>query len=553
MVPLLLLLSALPSAFAAPASPASAAAPYVGSTQSAVFPPPGATITEYASLFPNASVVGFLGPTPTGAEAQAIATAPVAALRYDTYPLVAPANQYTTSGPAFDLMHHWGNLGPAYSVGGAFGLPNTSPQVPAGCELEQVHLLFRHGARYPTSGSQPSEFAALLHSAATERNSRLSFSGPLEFLSTWTYKLGAEILTPFGRKQCLDLGVAFRVKYGELLNGFTELPVFRTTSEDRMQKTLLNFAVGFFGAPEYLTAYHEEIIIESGGYNNTLAPSNACPDSGNAVGGNIGGWTSGNWTEIYLKETTARLQQYVTGVQLTPSVVYGMQQMCAYETVALGYSSFCELFTEEEWRGFEYSIDLSFWYGNGPGNPTAAAMGIGYVQELVARLTKTLPTKFDTNMNGTLDSSTITFPLDQPIYADATHDTVIASIITALNFTTLAANGPLPIDHIPVYQTYHVNEIAPFSSNLVAQVLSCPASAAAYDSKTESYIRFLLNDGAVPLTGIAHCETPNEDGLCLFDNFVKGMQERIAEVNYAYDCYASYSAPTPDNIIDGQV
>lgn len=118
----------------------------------------------------------------------------------------------------------------------------------------------------------------------------------------------------------------------------------------------LNFAVGFFGAPEYLTAYHEEIIIESGGYNNTLAPSNACPDSGNAVGGNIGGWTSGNWTEIYLKETTARLQQYVTGVQLTPSVVYGMQQMCAYETVALGYSSFCELFTEEEWRGFEYSI-----------------------------------------------------------------------------------------------------------------------------------------------------------------------------------------------------
>lgn len=219
MVPLLLLLSALPSAFAAPASPASAAAPYVGSTQSAVFPPPGATITEYASLFPNASVVGFLGPTPSehtsfacrlaradilntaGAEAQAIATAPVAALRYDTYPLVAPANQYTTSGPAFDLMHHWGNLGPAYSVGGAFGLPNTSPQVPAGCELEQVHLLFRHGARYPTSGSQPSEFAALLHSAATERNSRLSFSGPLEFLSTWTYKLGAEILTPFGRKQ----------------------------------------------------------------------------------------------------------------------------------------------------------------------------------------------------------------------------------------------------------------------------------------------------------------------------------------------------------------
>lgn len=32
----------------------------------------------------------------------------------------------------------------------------------------------------------------------------------------------------------LDLGVAFRIKYGQLLKGFDELPVFRTTSEDRM-------------------------------------------------------------------------------------------------------------------------------------------------------------------------------------------------------------------------------------------------------------------------------------------------------------------------------
>ena len=28
-----------------------------------------------------------------------------------------------------------------------------------------------------------------------------------------------------------ELGIGFRVKYGELLNGFTGLPVFRTTSD----------------------------------------------------------------------------------------------------------------------------------------------------------------------------------------------------------------------------------------------------------------------------------------------------------------------------------
>jgi len=33
--------------------------------------------------------------------------------------------------------------------------------------------------------------------------------------------------------------------------------------------------------------------------------------------------------------------------------------------------------------------DLQFWYGSGFGSPVGRAQGIGYVQELVARLTKT--------------------------------------------------------------------------------------------------------------------------------------------------------------------
>lgn len=542
-----LFLGVLPLAIAAPAESASA---FVGSTVTATFPLPDATFTLNENYFPDAEQVGFPGPTPTGAEPLAIATAPVAALNYDTYPIIAPSEQYAGAGPAFNPMYYWGNLGPWYSVGGAFGLPETSPQIPAGCDLEQVHILFRHGARYPTAGSSPGVFATALHAAATNGRG-FSATGPLEFLNTWTYKLGTDVLTPFGREQPFDLGVGFRVKYGSLLNKFTSIPVFRTTSMDRMVASLSNFAVGFFGVPEYLTSYHEEIIIEATGYNNTLSPYETCTNANNDVGGNIGNYASGNWTQIYLKETTKRLQKYLKGYKLTPNDVYAMQEMCSYETVALGYSEFCGLFTEEEWRGFEYSIDLSFWYGQGPGSPNSAARGVGYVQELVARLTKTPLTVFDTNLNGTLDGNPITFPLDQPIYADATHDVVIASIITALNFTTMAANGPLPWDRIPVGQTYHVQDIAAYSSNLVGQVLSCPASEKSKEK--QKYIRFLLNDGGVPLTGISHCETPNKDGLCLLDNFVQGMRERIAEIDYAYDCLGNYTIPNPDTIIDGRM
>jgi len=445
-------------------------------------------------------------------------------------------------------MRYWGNLSPWFSVGGAFGLPDTSPQVPAGCELTQVHLLQRHGARYPTSGSAPSEFASLLQQAAN--GTGFTAKGPLEFLNTWTYKLGAEILTPFGRQQLFDLGAAFRVKYGELLNGFEGLPVFRTTSEKRMVQSARNWAAGFFGLEEFADSYYESIIIEESNYNNTLAPWNNCNNANGPIY-DMGGWYAGNWTEVYLKDTVKRLQQYIDGVELDVSSVEAMQELCAYETVSIGYSEFCDLFTEEEWKGFEYQIDLDFWYSDGPGNPTGAAQGIGYVQELVARLTQTPLTVFDTSTNGTLDGNNVTFPLNQPIYMDATHDTVIASIATALNFTTMNANGPLPVDHIPADQTYFTQLIAPFASNLVAQVMSCPATPGSSD--TDKFIRFLLNDGAVPLTGIKHCETPNKDGLCLLDNFIKGMQQRIEEVNFLYDCFADYPVPYPDLLTNGRM
>lgn len=75
-----------------------------------------------------------------------------------------------------------------------------------------------------------------------------------------------------------------------------------------------------------------------------------------------------------------------------------------------------------------FSLDLDFWYGNGPGNPAAAAQGLGYAQELLARLTQTPLTNFTaTPVNQTLDASNVTFPLSQPIFVDATHDTVIST------------------------------------------------------------------------------------------------------------------------------
>ena len=81
-----------------------------------------------------------------------------------------------------------------------FGLPHASQLIPQGCKITQVHLVHRHGARYPTGGSPPAAFAGKLHNA-TVAGTGFTATGDLAFLNTWTFKLGAELLTPFGRKQ----------------------------------------------------------------------------------------------------------------------------------------------------------------------------------------------------------------------------------------------------------------------------------------------------------------------------------------------------------------
>lgn len=86
------------------------------------------------------------------------------------------------------------------------------------------------------------------------------------------------------------------------------------------------------------------------------------------------------------------------------------------------------------------------------------------------------------------------------------------------------------------------------------QVMTCPSSIYSKSSKSsekETFIRFVLNDAVVPLTGIAHC-SENKDGLCPLSDFLKGMEQRIAEVDWNFDCTANYTFPVPDLITDGR-
>ncbi|CAN8101878.1 unnamed protein product [Discula destructiva] len=513
--------------------------PQAGSTTADAFPPANTHVNS--TLFPPESVVGFPLTTVTGAEPE-LAAETAAPYPYNSgpsgeFPLVAPPPHGESNFSTFDLMKYWGNLSPWYSVPSSdYGLPDTSPSIPAGCDIVQLHLLYRHGARYPTAGAAPATFASKIANAT--KNGGFSASGDLNFLADWTYRLGAELLTPFGRSQNFLLGVEHRQLYGKLLNNFTEqgtLPVFRTESQDRMVKTANNFAAGFFGVPEYLDEVSIEILVESPGFNNSGAPYETCTNADVASRGSLGSTAATAFAKNAFNHTLARLNSEVTGITFTPTDAVAMLQLCSYETVALGFSPFCGLFTRQDFLNYEYYYDLSFYYNNGPGSPVSAAQGKGYLQEFVARFTGTYPTA-DSALNETFDDDMTYFPLTQSLYADATHEVVVLDTLTAFNLSAVFAGEPLSLTENTHKNSFVASKTVPFATHFTAQVLECPAY------QPTKQIRFIVNDAVIPVhDSYAGCDF-DAHGLCSFDNVVSVLQKRIEEIDYDYDCFENYTA-----------
>ncbi|CAE6411276.1 unnamed protein product [Rhizoctonia solani] len=490
------------------------------------FPPPHPINWEPAQ-FPHD--VGYPGPTPTGAEAAVLATASAYPTHMGSAGLVPPPFIVGTNRTdGFDLFKSWGSLSPWYSVSSAdFGLPNARVDAPETCRITGVHFLHRHGARYPTYDLEWGQPLVLANKLSSIKN--INATGQLGFLKNWSYTLGAEVLTPFGRGQLYDLGVSMRMRYGHLLNNFTEsntIPVFRTESQNRMLESSINFAYGFFGNP-IEGQYQQVIMSQHSGFNNTISPWDTCRNANIPAKAFRGLSLVKQWGDIYLKDAVARFKTMAPEVGWLPEHVHAAQKMCAYETVALGYSEFCGLFTKEEWDGFDYSLDLGFWYNDAYGSPIGQALGLGWVSELVARLTHTPIEVHNTTTNATMHDS-VRFPLDQSIYVDSTHETVFLNIMTALNLTNFASDGQLPSTHIPPNRKFKSSRIAPFATNMQVQLLSCA-------SRPEPQIRLIINDGVTPLTTIRGCPE-DKDGMCPLNTFVDAQKETIRTASFDWAC-----------------
>ena len=290
-----------------------------------------------------------------------------------------------------------------------------------------MQTLARHGARDPTL------FKSIVYGGLIQRLKEdvKEFPGPYTFMAKYEYTLGADHLTELGQWEMVNSGIDFYNRYSHLSKDF--VPFVRASGQARVAESAQNFTQGFHKARLEDKAasssdnfpYPIVSISEASGSNNSLNHG-LCKSFEDGPVSNISRDAQQVWIDVFVPPIMARLNRDLPGANLTDSEVIYLMDLCPFHTVASStgqISLFCDLFTEEEWHQYDYFESVGKYYGYGNGNPLGPSQGVGFTNELIARMTNK-PVQDRTSVNHTLDGSNITFPLGNghPLYADFSHD-----------------------------------------------------------------------------------------------------------------------------------
>ncbi|GAA5898806.1 hypothetical protein JCM8208_005401 [Rhodotorula glutinis] len=407
------------------------------------------------------------------------------------------------------ISRHLGPYTPWYAVG-VYQAP------PASCQLEQVSILQRHGARFPTA-SAGKKYAA---SVAKLQQNATSLASNLHFVRSYTYSLGADTLTPLGAQQSRQAGSTAYQRYKSLVTRSKKLPFVRSDSQQRVVDSASNWTAGFFQQSRITHLPTTQVMNNAFGSNDTL-DNNNCPSAPDMSS------FEKNYLSTFLGAATARFNANAPGASLTTTDVLNFMQICGMESqYTQKLSPWCKLFSRQEFVAGEYYYDLDKYYGNGAGNALGPVQGVGYVNELLSRLTgdRSYVLADETQVNQTLARSQSTFPLganSPAIFADFSHDNEITSILAAIGLkqpaTPLAASGP------SADQVWVTSEIVSFSGRLVTERLSCDG---------DDFVRFFINDQLQIPTFCAGADS--QTGLCALDAFVESQSYARASGNGDY-------------------
>lgn len=386
-----------------------------------------------------------------------------------------------------NISRFWGQYSPYFNVPSAI-----SSDMANECQLTFANILSRHGGRDPTEGKSDS-YAGTIDKIKSHVQ---TFEGDYRFLTDYKYELGADQLTGFGELQMANSGTDFFTRYADL--AISAAPFIRASGQQRVIDSAERFSQGFHTAKvangkvnDAQYPYDIVIISENTGSNNTL-DHGLCSTF---EASNTSHVVQHTFASTFIPAITARLNAGLPNANLTDQDAIDLMDLCPFETVASPGgrpSLFCALFTEDEWKQYDYYQTLGKYYGYGPGAPLGPTQGVGFVNELIARLTAK-PVVDHTTVNQTLDANPATFPLGMSLYADFGHDNDMTAVFAALglyNSTPLLTETEVMT--VEEMNGYSAAWTVPFAARAIFEKMQCEGEA-------EEMVRVLVNGRVLAL------------------------------------------------------
>ncbi|WVR03471.1 hypothetical protein IAU60_000462 [Kwoniella sp. DSM 27419] len=453
----------------------------------------------------------------------------------------------------------WRNQGP-YAPFRSLGKLGGQKGLPRGCEVDQVTILHRHTARFPTSSVGSCILGSLRK--LQRRDVKVPRGHPeLAFLRDADLELKAwdfDGLTDQGRKAAWVSGQTVRRVYSSFLRSgqlFT-----RASGGGRVVETAGYWLEGFrgnkFALKDKSRLPRANVTIpEADGFNNTLSV-HACP-AFNALDPTPGNVARSELSQALIP-TVDRLNKALRPQPpLELDDLLCLADMCGYDSQALGvdwkgWSKWCGVFNAREWEILGHGKDLSRYYDVGQGSEYGPTMGAGYVNELLARLTDS-EVSDSTITNRTLDADEHTFPRGgKRLFVDFGHDNEMLEVLAAMGLKS--QRRLLPTDSVPAKRTFVLAETVPFGGKITFERVSCDVGSWEPDPENpdgpgegsggprgqdgkKDYVRVLVND-KVELVDHIDCLYSGliEHGLCELESFVSSQQFASTDVDWSV-CY----------------
>ncbi|POS86449.1 hypothetical protein EPUL_001377 [Erysiphe pulchra] len=411
------------------------------------------------------------------------------------------------------ISRYWGQYSPYFSVPS-----DISPDLPEQCQITFAQVLSRHGARDPTL-HKTQRYNKLIEDIQSKAT---SYSDQFAFIKDFKYTLGADMLSRFGQKQMIDSGISFYNRYKDNSRKIT--PFIRASGQTRVIESAQNWTQGFHKArmhdlgsvDEGKYPYNILTISEEAGSNNTL-DHGLCREFEEGSFSEIGSSAKGIWASIFIPSIAARLNSNLPGVNFTSENAIDLMSICPFHTVAneLGHvSPFCNLFSEDEWHAFDYYQTLSKYYEYSWGNPLGPTQGVGFTNELIARMTNK-PVNDHTSTNSTLDSNPETFPISEKtiLYADFSHDNTMIAVYSALGlFNSTPPLSNTTLEEAKALKGFSTSWLVPFGGRAYFEKMKCA-------NTDEELVRTIINDRVVPPVS---CKA-DAMGRCKLSDFISSL------------------------------